>query len=304
MPFRLIALAMLAAAPVHAQTPVPVAGPGVTGTVLRFASFPSAHVAARTVDVWLPPGYDADAPRAYPVLYLHDGQNQFDPATSYTGVDWGIDEALTELVAVGAVEAPVVVAVWNTPLRRSEYMPQRAVPRADTVRFEVPGVGMVTGVRSDAYLRFLVGELKPFIDARFRTRPGAASTSVMGSSMGGLVSAYALAEYPAVFGGAACVSTHWPAAAGLAAAYLPGALPPPGTHRLYFDRGTETLDAEYEPFQTAVDAALAARGYTPGRDLASLAFPGADHSERSWRARVHLPLLFLLGKREAVGSGR
>ena len=303
MPMRLALLACaLGAAAVHAQPmpdaasgAVPVTRPGVTGTVLRFADFPSAHVPARTVDVWLPPGYAADTTRTYPALYLHDGQNQFDPATSFAGVDWGVDEALTTLLAVGAVEAPVVVAVWNTAYRRPEYMPQRAVARPDTVSYDIPGVGRVAGLRSDAYLRFLVTELKPFVDARFRTRRGAASTFTMGSSRGGLISAYAVAEYPDVFGAAACVSTHWPAVGGAAARWLPGALPAPGRHRLYFDHGTETLDAGYAPFQQAVDAALEARGWTAGADVVSLAFPGADHSERSWRARVHLPLLFLLG---------
>ena len=308
MPVCLLLLVLLSAATAQAQDAVPVAGPGVTGTVLRFADFPSAHVGARNVDVWLPPGYDADTARTYPVLVLHDGQNQFDPATAFAGVDWGVDEALTTLLAVGAVEAPVVVAVWNTAYRRPEYMPQRAVTRPDTVTYDVPGVGRGAGLRSDAYLRFLVTELKPFVDARFRTRRGPASTSTMGSSMGGLIAAYALAEYPDVFGAAACVSTHWPALDGAAARWLPGALPAPGVtsegHRLYFDHGTETLDAGYAPFQQAVDAALAARGWTAGADVVSLAFAGADHSERSWRARVHLPLLFLLGSRETGATDR
>ncbi len=305
---RLALLACLGALPFSARPasaqpsqpvlpePVPLVAPGVTGTVLRFAAVPSGHVAARTVDVWLPPGYSTDPAAvdtaSYPVLYVHDGQNQFDPAASYTGVDWGIDEAMTALVAVGAVRPAIVVAVWNTPLRRAEYMPQRGVPGADTLRTEVSGE---RGLRSDAYLRFLAGELKPAIDARFRTRRGPESTAVMGASMGGLVSLYALAEYPAVFGAAAGVSTHWPALGGVAAETLPALLPAPGANRLYFDHGTETLDAAYAPFQAAVDAALAARGWTPGPAFASLAFPGADHSERSWRARVHLPLLFLLG---------
>lgn len=304
MRVRLLLLVALLGASARAQNALPVAGPGVTGTVLRFADVPSRNVLPRNVDVWLPPGYEADTTRTYPVLYLHDGQNQFDPATSFAGVDWGVDEALTSLLAVGAIEAPVVVAVWNTAYRRPEYMPQRAVPGADTVRYDIPGVGPVAGLRSDAYLRFLVDELKPFVDARFRTRRGPASTFVMGSSRGGLISAYALAEYPGVFGAAACVSTHWPAVDGAAARWLPGALPEPGAHRLYFDHGTETLDAGYAPFQASVDAALAARGWRPGVDVVSLAFPGADHSERSWRARAHLPLLFLLGERAtAVPSG-
>ena len=104
---------------------VPVTGPGVTGTVVRYAGMPSSHVAPRNVDVWLPPSYGKDPARRYPVLYMHDGQNLFDPATSYGNVDWAVDEAMTDLIAKGAVREAIVVGVWNTSKRRDEYMPQR-----------------------------------------------------------------------------------------------------------------------------------------------------------------------------------
>jgi len=117
----------------------------------------------------------------------------------------------------------------------------------------------------------------------------------MGSSMGGLISAYALCEYPDVFGRAGCVSTHWPAGDGCVVDYLGQHLPRPGTHRLYFDYGTATLDATYEPFQQRADAVLKAAGYTAGRDWITRKFPGAEHSEKSWRERVDQPLSFLLG---------
>ncbi len=110
-----------------AAPPVPVTGPGVTGTVVRYAGMPSTHVAPRNVDVWLPPSYGKDPAQRYPVLYMHDGQNLFDPATSYGNVDWAVDEAMTGLIAKGAVREAIVVGVWNTPKRREEYMPQRAV---------------------------------------------------------------------------------------------------------------------------------------------------------------------------------
>jgi hypothetical protein len=93
---------------------VPVTGPGVTGTVLRYPSMPSQHVAARNVDVWLPPSYNREPGKRYPVLYMHDGQNLFDPATSYGGVDWGIDETMTQMIAAGEVREAIVVGVWNS----------------------------------------------------------------------------------------------------------------------------------------------------------------------------------------------
>jgi enterochelin esterase-like enzyme len=147
---------------------------------------------------------------------------------------------------------------------------------------------------SDLYLRYLVEELKPRIDAAYPTLPERASTFVMGSSMGGLISLYAVEQYPEVFGGAACVSTHWPAGGNSLVDAMGAALPPAGRHRLYFDYGTETLDAAYEPFQLRMDEHLRAAGYRQGVDWETRAFPGAEHSERSWRERVHIPLRFLL----------
>jgi predicted alpha/beta superfamily hydrolase len=116
----------------------------------------------------------------------------------------------------------------------------------------------------------------------------------MGSSMGGLISAYAVAEYPAVFGRAGCVSTHLPAGDGAMIDYLAKHLPAPGANRWYFDYGTATLDALYEPFQQRADAVMKAAGYTEGLDWITRKFPGAEHSEKSWRERVEIPLTFLL----------
>lgn len=296
------AAAALAAAvvsvPAAAQVAAPVPGPplGVTGTVRFFGAFPSRFVAARDVEVWLPPDYDRDTAARYPVVYAQDGQNVFDPATSYGGVDWGVDETMTDLIASHAVRPAIVVAIWNTPARFQEYMPQQALGSATVFASGVPGLPPVKGPAvSDAYLRFLVEELKPFIDSTYRTLPDRANTFVMGSSMGGLIAAYAMIAYPAVFGGAACLSTHWPAADGAFVAYLARSLPPPATHRFYFDHGTATLDSLYDPWQRRVDDAMRAAGYALGRNWTTRVYPGADHSERSWRVRVAVPLIFLLG---------
>jgi predicted alpha/beta superfamily hydrolase len=276
--------------------PVPVTGPGVTGTVLRYPSMPSGHVAARNVDVWLPPGYDREPGKRYPVLYMHDGQNLFDPATSYGGVDWGIDETMTRMIAAGEVREAIVVGVWNTPKRREEYMPQRAVQGA--IDFNVPGsmAARPEDIISDRYLAFLVEELKPFIDANYRTLPDRADTYVMGSSMGGLISQYAISKYPGVYGGAGCVSTHWPAGNGIALDDFAAHLPDPATHKYYFDYGTATLDESYEPYQMRADAILRNAGYVEGRNWITRKFEGAEHSEKAWRLRVHEPLQFLIGR--------
>ncbi|MBP7866474.1 MAG: alpha/beta hydrolase [Acidobacteria bacterium] len=286
---------LTAFAPAGPPEPAALPTPPGGGSLVRYAAFPSAFVAARNVDVWLPPGYDPKGADRYPVLYLHDGQNLFDPKTSYTGVPWGVDEALARLAREGAARPAIVVGVWNTARRVAEYMPQKAAAVRNT--------GQLTGIprptaddlASDAYLKFLVSELKPFIDGHYRTRPGPADTLIMGSSMGGLISVYALCEYPGVFGAAGCLSTHWPAGDGVVIEWLKTHLPDPGTHRVYFDYGTATLDASYEPYQQRMDEVMRMAGYTEGKNWVTRKFPGAEHNEKAWRARLDVPLRFLLG---------
>jgi predicted alpha/beta superfamily hydrolase len=189
-----------------------------------------------------------------------------------------------------------VVGVWNTPLRLQEYMPRKPVT-APSLPIGVEGMGELpaSGIVSDKYLAFLVEELKPLIDGAYRTKRGRDDTFVMGSSMGGLISLYAVAEYPRVFGGVGAVSTHWPIGKGIVIDWLATHLPDPRTHRLYFDHGTATLDAQYAPYQQRMDAIVRAAGYVEGDNFTTRVFEGADHSERAWRQRVDVPLQFLLG---------
>lgn len=268
------------------------------GRLETFPCFPSRWVPPREVDVWLPPGYDARAGGRYPVIYMEDAQNAFDPALSYSGVPWGIDRSIDRLMRQGITRGAIVIGIWNTGLTRfSEYMPQQAAttPWADqlTRRFALPHVA----VDSDAYLRFLVTELKPWVDARYRTRPDRADTFALGSSMGGLISAYAMIRYPDVFGAAACLSTHWTIDHDACVDYFAAHLPAAAAHRWYFDHGTRTLDADYGPDQVRMDAALRRAGYAEGTQWVSRVFAGADHSEASWSRRLDVPLRFLLAPR-------
>ena len=219
----------------------------IIGTLNRHADFASRFVEPRNVDVWLPPGYALEGAPRLPVIYMHDGQNLFDPQTAYGGVDWGIDEAIARLAKKGRVREAIVVGIWNTDRRWPEYMPGEALELPTGRRVKSWFAQEFGGQPiSDDYLRFVVQELKPFVDGKYRTSPDRENTFVMGSSMGGLISLYALCKYPGVFGGAGCVSTHWPAGEGIVIEYLRKALPKPGAHRIYFDHGTQTLDASYE----------------------------------------------------------
>ncbi|HKA54501.1 MAG TPA: alpha/beta hydrolase-fold protein, partial [Candidatus Binatia bacterium] len=264
----------------------------------RHPGFASRYVAPRHVDVWLPPHYQ-DTSGRFPVIYMHDGQNLFDPQTSFLGVDWGIDEAMRRLTAAQRARAAIVVGIWNTPQRSQEYMPQRPLEMSSGVQRERGqlqlGKGAARKPLADRYLKFLLQEVKPFIDEHYRTLADRENTFMMGSSMGGLISLYAVCEYPHVVAGAGCLSPHWPARGGIVVDYLEKGLPEAGSHKLYFDYGTRTVDALYEPYQQEVDKVMRAKGYTQGEDWLTLKFEGAEHGERAWRERVHIPLEFLLG---------
>ena len=205
-----MSLAALTAAPTWAQSPADAPLPGVQhGRVERWANVPSQHVDPRHVDVWLPEGYSPA--KRYAVLYMHDGQMLFDARTTWNKQAWNVQDALARLRAAGRIRDVIVVGVWNNgKWRHSEYLPQAfllGLPAG--FREALVREGLQGKPQSDAYLRFLVEELKPAIDARYATRPDRDNTFIMGSSMGGLISVYAMNRYPEVFGGAAGLSTHW-----------------------------------------------------------------------------------------------
>ncbi len=273
------------------------------GRIERLPPIASTFVDARPVDVWLPAGYSPA--RRYDVLYMHDGQMLFDASKSWNHQAWDVHLAVDRLVKAGRIPDTIVVGVWNNDkLRHSEYFPEKFLPFVpEPLRQTFIDKALQGRPRADAYLRYVVQELKPAIDARYATRPGREHTFLMGSSMGGLISIYALSEYPQVFGGAACLSTHWVgisepnAALPLAAFnYLQAQLPDPATHRLYMDHGTADLDALYAPYQVFVDQIVRDRGYTAAQSR-SRVFEGQGHNERAWAARLDEVLPFLLGPR-------
>jgi len=283
-----------------------------SGKVERIENFDSQFIPSRNVDVWLPDGYSSD--EKYAVLYMHDGQMLFDSTTTWNGQEWGVDETMGRLLNEDQIRNTIVVGIWNTEFRHSEYFPQQpfeSLPQAfqdsllSSVGENQAASLFKTEIASDNYLKFIVTELKPFIDKKYATHTDVKNTFVAGSSMGGLISMYALCEYPDVFYGAGCLSTHWVGIFDTLnnpiptqfAEYLEGNLPDPNSHKIYFDFGTETLDALYEPYQTKVDSILVQHGYG-AENWKTLKFVGEDHSEIAWNKRLEVPLGFLLGKEE------
>ena len=278
-----------------------------SGTIKSIENFPSNYVRPRNVDVWLPTNYSEK--KNYAVLYMHDGQMLFDANTTWNKQVWKVDELVGGLLDSSKIKNTIVVAIWNhSDIRHTDYYPQKPfylLPQKfkDSL-FETAVKQFGTdfkGLQSDNYLKFIVEEVKPFIDANFSTLKTSENTFIAGSSMGGLISMYALCEYPEVFGGAACLSTHWigfmPQENSIVPAsfftYLEQNLPSPKTHKIYFDYGTNTLDAYYLPFQNEVDEVLKLKGFDETNSK-NLKFEGHDHSENSWNQRFQIPIQFLL----------
>lgn len=305
LPLLLSALPALAGPPAAAPAMARVS----VGKLERLALPPSAFIEPRPVEVWLPDGYaeKARAGKRFQVLYMHDGQMLFDASTTWNKSAWSVHETLARLMREGKVGDTIVVGVFNIDKNRYvEYFPQKfldEMPSAERAAFLRDG--LKSAPKADDYLRFLVQELKPAVDRKYATRTDAAGTFVMGSSMGGLISVYAMSEYPQVFGGAAGLSTHWPgtgkpnAALPLAAFnYLHRKLPAPQGHKLYQDHGGVGLDALYAPYQVFIDQIVRDRGYTDANYLSKV-YPQDDHNEKAWAARLELPLVFLLGSAQA-----
>jgi predicted alpha/beta superfamily hydrolase len=259
----------------------------------------------------LPEGYSPK--KKYAVLYMHDGQMLYDSTVAWNKQEWGVDETVTRLINEKKIRECIVVGIWNGgKYRHTDYFPQKpfeslSQQERDTIYYakRTNGALVFQGekVHSDLYLKFLVTEMKPFIDKIYSTKTDRKNTFVAGSSMGGLISMYAICEYPNVFGGAACLSTHWPGTFNMDNNPIPAAfmnylrthLPSPATHKIYFDYGDATLDALYPPLQKMADEVMKEKGFT-SKNWITKYFPGEEHSENAWKKRVHIPLEFLLKK--------
>jgi predicted alpha/beta superfamily hydrolase len=279
-----------------------------SGTVDRIEDFHSNFIDNRRIDIWLPENYSKE--KKYAVLYLQDGQMLFDPNTTWNKQAWEIDKTITQLTSDKKIKECIVVGIWNGgKVRHATYFPQKAFAllsdseknyieeknknyKTDTEKFQP---------NSDNYLKFLVQELKPYIDFTYSTNKDISNTFIGGSSMGGLISMYAVCEYPEVFGGAICMSTHWPGFSVFEKNpvplafqnYLKNNLPDPKNHKIYFDYGNKTLDETYAEHQKKVDQILLDKGYSSESRMSKF-FEGDDHSEKSWNKRVAIPLQFML----------
>ena len=278
------------------------------GKLIRLNNVMSAYVDQRNIDVWLPDGYSTK--EKYAVLYMHDAQMIYGNEDTWNKQSWEAHKTATQVMAQNKTQKFIIVGISNNGMKRHpEYFPQKpfewlTAEQKEFVSKDLLQKGKIDQPfhpRSDNYLKFIVTELKPYIDKNYATQPDQAHTFIAGSSMGGLISMYAVCEYPEVFGGAACLSTHWTGIYQLDNnpipesffRYLKEKLPNPKTHKFYFDCGDKTLDALYPTLQQKVDIIMKSKGFT-AKNWTTKFFPGKDHSEAAWRERLNIPLTFLL----------
>ena len=286
----------MAAPPKGAVTPLPgePLGPreSVTGMVRvhrGLAPSTANGLLPRDVFVWLPRGYDhpLKADQRYPVLYMHDGQNCFDPSTAFLGREWHADEVADALIAGGQMPPIIIVAIANTPERVSDYTPD-IDPQENRTDHKPQGRGG-EGAR---YVDWIAKELKPFIDSTYRTHRGLETTAILGSSLGGIISLAAAERHPEVFGCVAAVSPSlWWNGGSVIDRWK---AKPPAIRRVWIDMGDQEragLADELRRFEKSVRASY-------GPSMHAEVIPGGRHDEPSWSARLPRILTFLFAEQD------
>jgi predicted alpha/beta superfamily hydrolase len=247
----------------------------ITGKVEYFKNFAIEGLKPRDIIIWLPPNYEKETNKRYPVLYMHDAQNIFDPRTSNTYIDWQVDETADSLIRNGEIQPIIIVGMNNTDDRSIEY--------SDTPLGHL-------------YMKFIIEKVKPFVDSKYRTLTDAKNTAVAGSSMGGLISMMCVWEHPEVFSKAACFS---PAFKIQKFDYVKNVLEYSGKKKeitFYIDNGGVDLDALLLPGVNEMVTVLQKNDYSIDKDLFVYIDKTATHNEAAWAKRVWRPLKIFFGK--------
>ena len=228
----------------------------------------------RDLIVWLPPGYETDKDRRYPVLYMHDGQNIIDSETAAFGQEWQVDETADSLISSGLMEPIIVVGIYNTSDRSKEYAP---------------------GDFGTRYMRFVTDSVKKLIDQNYRTLPGPEYTGTGGSSQGGLIAFMLVWEYPAIFSKAACISPAFRFKGVDYIATVKNTGRPEKDLQIYLDLGTVGLDSILTPQLNGIINALRDKGFRSEKQIFMYIDRNAEHSEKFWARRFWRPLMIFWG---------
>ncbi|MEQ9186506.1 MAG: alpha/beta hydrolase-fold protein [Cryomorphaceae bacterium] len=259
-------------------TTAPIASQ-VTGEVRIHESIQGSGLAERDVIVWLPPGYDDLQETVYPVLYMHDGQNIFDPSTSFMGVDWQVDETVDLFITERIIDPMIIVGIYNTADRSEEYLDE---------------------IISSKYKNLVIETIKPMIDQVYRTSRDAQLTFTAGSSAGGTLAFMLAWEHPDVFGGAMCFSPAFidpdPGSEGFD--YLDDIRlsAEPSNARFYLYNGGVGLEKKLQPGIDEAIRLLESKGLQKDKDFFFHKDEAAEHDESAWSKDFGLGLLWMLGK--------
>ncbi len=244
----------------------------ITGNVKYHKKFESRNVFPRDIMIWLPPSYDSKPDKYYPVLYMQDGQNIFDPLTSSFGIDWQMDEVADSLIKAKAIDEIIIVGVYNTKERGNEYN---------------------KSTLGKAYIKFLMEELKPFIDRTYRTLPDRENTAVGGSSSGGLISFIMVWENSDVFSKVACISPAFKIADLDFVTPVKNYSGAKKDIKIYIDNGGIGLEEKLQPGIDEMLEVLNQKGFVENKDLLFVKDVTAEHNESAWAKRVYRFLEFL-----------
>ena len=282
-----------------------------SGHLFRVNEFQSKHVKSRNVDIWVPQDYSNK--KKYSVIFMHDGGSLFGKKSTGWGSKWKADQVAAQLLDQNKVKDFIIVGIYNTAMTRwNEYFPAKSFNYLeksfkDSLVKYYENRNDITSLIADDYLKFIVYELKPFIDKNFSVNALAKETYISGSSMGGLISMYAIFEYPEIFSRAACISTHW---VGIGRNkngeydkripfsifdYMKNNVPSPKNHRIWFDYGDAKgdLDSYYVDYAAYVDSIFIDSGYS-NKKFRNIRFRGEKHNAVSWNKRLDQIFEFLL----------
>ncbi len=246
----------------------------ITGAVQYHRNVSAPGLRPRDLIVWLPPGYEDSPQQRYPVIYMHDGQNVFDPVTSYTGVDWQADETATRLIREGKMREVLIVGIYNTQDRLEEYS---ASPLGRK------------------YRQFIIRTVKPLIDATYRTLPDRENTATIGSSMGGLVSFLLVWFHAETFSMAGCLSPSFIFRKNQAIKRIKKSKPPRQKIRIYMDVGGIGGERLLHRGCKKVLRILRNKGFKIGKEVFFSYYRRARHSETDWAKRLEKHFLFMFG---------
>jgi len=266
------------------------------GSIEKIYDFQSNYVDSRPIYVWLPPNFDPK--KKHDLLIMHDGQNLFDGTKTWNGQEWELDEWASKLISENELSSFIIVGIHNSGKKRwSDYFPEKAYNFVTDSNYLG---GVKPELNADQYLKYIVKEVIPFIEKKYLKSSYDYKTIIGGSSMGGLISMYATFEYPEIFDGAICISTHWPGAIVMENNPLPEAIfkymteniPIPKNKKFYFDYGDKGLDEHYPQYSKIIDSLFLNNGYS-NQNYRNIYFKNESHNEEAWSKRVNIPLKFI-----------